>query len=46
MLRAERTPIGQDFTFQTQLQPPTTRSVRCRRPYLLVGDLACEIASN
>jgi hypothetical protein len=41
MLRAERTPIGHDFTFQVSLQPAATRSVECRRAFLLVGDVDC-----
>jgi hypothetical protein len=41
LLRAERTPVGQSFTFQTSLQPPRTRDVRCERAYLLVGDFGC-----
>jgi hypothetical protein len=43
MLRAERTPIGHDFTFQVSLQPAATRSVQCRRAYLLVGDMECTL---
>jgi hypothetical protein len=43
MLRAERTPIGHDFTFQVSLQPAATRSVECRRAYLLVGDMDCTV---
>jgi len=45
-LRAERTPIGHDFTFQSNLQPPATRSVQCRRAFLLVGDMDCVVASQ
>jgi hypothetical protein len=41
LLRAERTPLGQSFTFQTSLQPARTRDVRCERAYLLVGDFGC-----
>lgn len=44
MLRAERTPIGHDFTFQISLQPPATRGVQCRRAFLLVGDMDCRVA--
>lgn len=40
-LRAARTPISQDFTFQTRLEPPATASVTCQRAYWLVGDFAC-----
>lgn len=43
MLRAERTPIGHDFTFQVSVQPPATRSVKCRRALLLVGDMDCSV---
>jgi hypothetical protein len=41
MLRAERTPMQQSFTFQTSLRPPKTRQVSCERAYLLVGGFAC-----
>jgi hypothetical protein len=41
LLRAERTPIEQSFTFQTSLAPPRTRSVRCARAVLLVGAFSC-----
>jgi hypothetical protein len=41
LLRAERTPIEQSFTFQTSLVPPRTRSVRCARAALLVGTFTC-----
>jgi hypothetical protein len=41
LLRAERTPVKQSFTFQTSLQPPKTREVSCEREFLLVGDFAC-----
>ena len=41
LLRAERTPVKQSFTFQTSLQPAKTREVNCERAFLLVGDFAC-----
>lgn len=41
LLRAERTPIEQSFTFQTSLAPPATREVSCARDFLLVGPFAC-----
>ena len=41
LLRAQRTPIEQSFTFQTSLQPARTLDVRCQRALLLVGDYAC-----
>ena len=41
LLRAERTPVKQSFTFQTSLRPPATREVRCERALLLVGSFAC-----
>ena len=41
LLRAERTPVGQSFTFQTSLSPPQTQSIGCRRAYMLVGDFHC-----
>ncbi len=42
LLRAERTPLEQSFTFQTKLSPPRTRTVRCARGLVLVGSFACE----
>lgn len=44
LLRAERTPLQQSFTFQTQLQPTKTREVSCERAYLLVGPISCKAA--
>jgi hypothetical protein len=41
LLRAERTPLEQSFTFQTSLAPPRTRAVRCARALLLVGTFSC-----
>lgn len=41
LLRAERTPVAQSFTFQTRLTPPATRDVSCQRAFLLVGAFAC-----
>jgi hypothetical protein len=41
LLRAERTPVRQSFTFQTRLSPPQTREVSCERAFLLVGSFAC-----
>ena len=41
LLRAQRTPIEQSFTFQTSLQPARTLDVRCQRALLLVGAYAC-----
>lgn len=42
LLRAERTPVRQSFTFQTQLHPPVSRDVHCRRAYYLVGPFDCQ----
>jgi hypothetical protein len=41
LLRAERTPMKQSFTFQTSLQPAKTREVSCERTLLLVGSFDC-----
>jgi hypothetical protein len=41
LLRAERTPIKQSFTFQTSLQPAKTAEVHCKRAFLLVGAFTC-----
>ena len=41
LLRAQRTPIEQSFTFQTSLQPTRTLDVRCQRALLLIGAYAC-----
>jgi hypothetical protein len=46
MLRAERTPVGQSFTFQTSLSPPQTQSIGCSRAYLFVGDFSCSPAAE
>jgi hypothetical protein len=41
-LRSHRTPMGQDFEFQTSVQPQHSLEVHCARAYLLVGAFACE----
>ena len=41
LLRAERTPIEQAFTFQTSLQPAKTAEVHCERAFFLVGAISC-----
>jgi hypothetical protein len=41
LLRAQRTPLAQSFTFQTSVQPLRTIEVRCERALLLVGSFAC-----
>jgi hypothetical protein len=46
MLRAERTPVGQSFTFQTSLSPPQTQNIGCSRAYLFVGDFSCSPAAE
>lgn len=43
LLRTERTPLRQQFTFQTSLSPAATRSIECRRSLVLVGDYACQL---
>lgn len=42
LLRAERTPIRQSFTFQTSVRPAASREVHCTRALLLVGGYRCE----
>ena len=44
LLRAERTPLQQFFTFQTNLAPPRTRDISCARAFLLVGSFDCTAA--
>jgi hypothetical protein len=44
LLRAERTPLEQAFTFQTSLVPARTRAVRCARAALLVGSYTCTLS--
>jgi hypothetical protein len=46
LLRAERTPIGQSFTFQTSLSPAVTKDISCARAYLLVGAFSCKASSR
>ncbi len=46
LLRAERTPIGQSFTFQTSLSPAVTKDVSCARAYLLVGNFSCSSSAR
>ena len=44
LLRAQRTPLEQSFTFQSSVQPARTIEVHCRRGLLLLGDYACNPA--
>ena len=46
LLRAERTPTQQSFTFQTNLSPSRSRDVRCTRALLLVGAYECSITDS
>ena len=41
LLRAQRTPLEQSFTFQTALNPATMREIRCTRAFVLAGDVGC-----
>ena len=41
LLRSHRTPAGQDFEFQTSVQPQRSREVHCARLYVLVGGYSC-----
>lgn len=43
LLRAQRTPIAQSFTFQTSVQPLRTAEVNCERAMLLVGSFSCSL---
>ena len=43
LLRAERTPLAQSFTFQTSRESARTRDVRCERAWLLVGEFSCSV---
>jgi hypothetical protein len=45
LLRSHRTPMGQDFEFQTSVQPQRSLDVHCARAYLLIGSYACESAA-
>jgi len=46
LLRAERTPTRQWFTFQTHLGPSRSRDVRCTRSLLLVGAYECSVTDS
>lgn len=41
LLRSHRTPMGQDFEFQTSLQPQRSLEVHCARAYILLGGYDC-----
>jgi hypothetical protein len=41
LLRSHRTPMGQDFEFQTAVQPQRSLEVHCARAYLLLGNYDC-----
>ena len=42
MTRMSRTPIGQSFTFQTDVKPPTLVEVDCNRSAYLFGEWSCK----
>jgi hypothetical protein len=44
-LRAHRTPMGQDFEFQTSVQPQRSLEVHCARSFVLLGEYRCESRS-
>ena len=46
LLRSHRTPMGQDFEFQTSVQPQRSLDVHCAREYLLLGSYGCESAPS
>ncbi|MEO8182542.1 MAG: hypothetical protein ABI895_27210 [Deltaproteobacteria bacterium] len=41
LLRSHRTPMGQDFEFQTSVQPPRSLEVHCARSFVLLGSYDC-----
>jgi hypothetical protein len=41
LLRSHRTPLGQDFEFQTSVQPQRSLEVHCARAYILIGSYDC-----
>jgi hypothetical protein len=46
LLRTQRTPIRQWFTFQTNLNSSRTRDVHCSRSLLLVGAYECNVTDS
>jgi hypothetical protein len=42
LLRSHRTPMGQDFEFQTSVRPQRSREVHCARAYVLLGGYSCQ----
>jgi hypothetical protein len=45
LLRAERTPLSQSFTFQTSINPVASRDVHCEQPFVLFGGFECSATS-
>ncbi len=45
LLRSERTPLSQSFTFQTSIDPVASRDVNCEQPFVLFGGFECAPAS-
>jgi hypothetical protein len=43
MTRGSRNPIGQSFSFQTDVKKQSTVDVKCRRSAFLLGDWSCEL---
>jgi hypothetical protein len=46
LLRSHRTPMGQDFEFQTSVQPQRSIDVHCARAYVFLGSYSCERAGS
>ena len=45
-IKESRGALSQSFTFQTQLDPPQTADVECRRSLYLVGEYSCQGAGR
>lgn len=45
LLRSERTPLSQSFTFQTSIDPVASRDVHCEQPFVLFGGFECTSTS-
>lgn len=46
LLRNSRTPLGQDMTFQISVRPQRTRSVRCERAWIFLGEYSCRVTDG
>jgi hypothetical protein len=46
LIRMERSPFAQSFTFQTSIERQTTTTLQCQRELVLLGEYHCTVAPS